>query len=69
VLVHCHAGMQRSCAIVACYLVKYYDMTSYESISFIRAKRHIAFLYSINFLETINLVLFDNKNNNKKIDL
>lgn len=48
VLVHCHAGMQRSCAIVAMYLMKYYKinnqrMTPTNAIVYIRSKRPIAF--------------------------
>jgi predicted protein tyrosine phosphatase len=43
VLVHCHAGMQRSCAIVACYLMKYYRMNVEEAIALIKKHRPIAF--------------------------
>jgi protein-tyrosine phosphatase len=48
VLVHCHAGMQRSCAIVAMYLMKYYKinnqrMAPTNAILYIRSKRPIAF--------------------------
>ena len=48
VLVHCHAGMQRSCATVAMYLMKYYKinnqrMTPINAILYIRSKRPIAF--------------------------
>jgi hypothetical protein len=43
VLVHCRAGVQRSCAVVACYLVKYCGMTVDHAISLIRHKRPIAF--------------------------
>jgi protein-tyrosine phosphatase len=43
VLVHCHAGMQRSCAVVGMYLMKYYNMNLENVIKFIRSKRSIAF--------------------------
>jgi protein tyrosine phosphatase len=67
VLVHCHAGMQRSCTVVVCYLIKYKNMSIEEAIKLVKEKRHIAFLGSINFIETIELVY--NKNKNKKIEL
>ena len=55
VLVHCSQGIQRSCAVVACYLVKYKNMDVLESINFIKQKRPIAFFGAINFLDTINI--------------
>ncbi len=64
VLVHCHAGMQRSCAVVACYLFKYNNMSINNSIKLIKDKRHIAFLNNINFIKTIELF-----SKTKKIDL
>ncbi len=56
VLVHCFAGMQRSCAVVACYLVKHEIMTPDESVAFIKMKRPIAFEGGVNFIETIRAV-------------
>jgi len=53
VLVHCHAGMQRSATIVACYLIHYYKMTPEEAIRFIRSKRPVAFFPKPNFLQVI----------------
>ena len=53
VLVHCFAGMQRSCALVACYLIKYKSMTPYEAIDYIKLKRPIAFFGKVNFMELI----------------
>jgi protein-tyrosine phosphatase len=55
VLVHCQAGMQRSCALVACYLIKYNYMESSNAIQFIRLKRHIAFFGAVNFQTAIDL--------------
>jgi protein-tyrosine phosphatase len=43
VLVHCHAGMQRSCAVVALYLIQYYKLTPERAIKTIQSKRAIAF--------------------------
>lgn len=53
VLVHCSMGMQRSCAVVACYLIKYYNMTPIEAIEYIKSKRPIAFFGNINLLSAI----------------
>jgi protein-tyrosine phosphatase len=60
VLVHCHAGMQRSCALVACYLMKYNYMDPVAAIQFIRHKRHIAFFGSVNFQSAIDLFYLEN---------
>ena len=49
VLVHCSAGMQRSCAVVACYLIKYHEMDPSKAVEYIRSKRPIAFFWSVNF--------------------
>ena len=53
VLVHCFAGMQRSCALVACYLIKYNNMTPHEAIEYIKSKRPIAFFGNVNFMNTL----------------
>ena len=53
VLVHCFAGMQRSCALVACYLIKYNNMTPYEAIDYIKLKRPVAFFGQVNFMKTL----------------
>jgi len=55
VLVHCFAGMQRSCTVVACYLMKYYYMTPYDAIRYIQSKRPVAFFGNVNFLNAIRL--------------
>lgn len=56
VLVHCHAGIQRSCAVVACYLVKYHGLTPDQAIEYIKEKRHVAFITGVNFKETIEAI-------------
>ena len=53
VLIHCVAGMQRSCAVLACYLCKYYGMHMYEAVNFIRSYRPIAFNGGVNFADTV----------------
>ena len=53
VLVHCHAGMQRSCAVVACYLINYYGLDPYTAVEYIKQKRPVAFLGGVNFKDTI----------------
>ncbi len=54
VLVHCNAGRQRSCATVACYLIKYYKITPIQAVSYIKSKRREAFFGYVNFYNTIN---------------
>jgi hypothetical protein len=53
VLVHCAAGMQRSAASVAMYLIATKGMTTDEAIRFIRSKRSIAFTPAANFEKSI----------------
>lgn len=53
VLVHCHAGMQRSCAIVAFYLVKYYNLTLKDAMALIQEQRPVAFYGHATFLPAL----------------
>ena len=53
VLVHCFMGIQRSASLVACYLIKYYNMSPSESIIYIKTKRPIAFFGGANFANMI----------------
>ena len=53
VLVHCYAGIQRSCAVCACYLIRYHQMTPESAIAFIRSKRIMAFDDAPTFLNAI----------------
>jgi protein-tyrosine phosphatase len=55
VLVHCFAGMQRSCAVVACYLIKYYNATPLIAINFIKKQRKEAFFGGVNFINTLEM--------------
>ena len=43
VLIHCHAGMQRSTVVVAAYLVQYGNMTPKQAVKYIIQRRPIAF--------------------------
>jgi hypothetical protein len=56
VLVHCQAGAQRSPAVVACYFIKYHNMTPTMAIEFVKSKRQIAFLWFVNFQKTLDLM-------------
>ena len=53
VLVHCFMGIQRSASLVACYLIKYYNMSPDDSIKYIKTKRPIAFFGGANFVNMI----------------
>jgi len=55
VLVHCHKGIQRSCSVVACYLIKYNNFTPIKAINFIKSKRSIAFYKNVHFKNTLEL--------------
>jgi protein-tyrosine phosphatase len=49
VLVHCRAGMQRSPAVIAAYLMHTQGMGRDEAIQFIRNRKPDAFLTGVNF--------------------
>ena len=63
VLVHCHAGIQRSCCVVACYLIKYHNFTPKDAIEHIKNRRIIAFTPEPNFMFTLIMVYNDMKFN------
>tara|TARA_Y100000385_G_C12614420_1_gene434335 strand:- start:9 stop:506 length:498 start_codon:yes stop_codon:yes gene_type:complete len=56
ILIHCKAGMQRSAAVTAAYLMKYHDLSIEEAKKFIQEKRPIAFFMGSNF--NLCLLLF-----------
>jgi len=58
VLVHCAAGMQRSAAIVAMFLIATRGMSWNQAISYVQGVRPIAFRPQANFKESI--INFDN---------
>jgi len=49
ILVHCAAGMQRSAAAVAFFLISYHKMHATDAIQFIKQRRSIAFHPTANF--------------------
>jgi protein-tyrosine phosphatase len=53
VLVHCHAGMQRSACIVAMYLIAINGLKVEEAIIYIKRRRPIAFTPAANFLRSL----------------
>ena len=54
ILVHCAAGMQRSAACVAMFLMAARNMTPDQAIDYIRSIRRIAFFPSANFRASID---------------
>ena len=55
VLVHCYAGIQRSAAVVAAYLMRYGNMEQKKAIELIKSKRPICFTPFVNFTKALNL--------------
>ena len=53
VLVHCHAGMQRSAAFVAMFLIFLTRSKPEEVILYIKTRRPVAFMHSVNFKDAI----------------
>jgi dual specificity phosphatase 12 len=53
ILVHCYAGMQRSAAIVAMFLIITRNMTTEQAMVYIKSKRTIAFFPAANFEDSI----------------
>lgn len=49
ILVHCHAGMQRSAASVAIFLIAYKKLKAEEAVAFIKSRRPVAFMGGANF--------------------
>jgi len=58
VLVHCYAGEQRSCAIVACYLIRYRCMRPTKAIMYIQERHKPAFNGGINLMELLKNIEF-----------
>lgn len=53
ILVHCHAGRQRSVAVISAFFIKYADFDPETVIKLIRSKRVVAGKPSINFMKSI----------------
>ena len=53
ILVHCHAGMQRSAACMAMFLIVAKNMTPQQAMAYIKERRPIAFTPGANFHQSI----------------
>jgi len=53
ILVHCAAGMQRSAAVTAMFLMVFTGMKHEDAMQYIRERRPIAFYKNANFLKSI----------------
>ena len=53
ILIHCHAGRQRSAAVVAMFLMFLTKKSLHEVINFIRSKRPVAFYPMPNFYKSM----------------
>jgi len=53
ILVHCHAGMQRSAAVVAMFIIALTGQPAEKVMGFIRYKRPITFFPEANFKQAI----------------
>ncbi len=54
VYVHCKMGQQRSCAIIAAYLMKKRKLTVQQAIQFIKTQKKDAFFWQANFAPALN---------------
>tara|TARA_B100001093_G_scaffold511218_1_gene578630 strand:+ start:1681 stop:2121 length:441 start_codon:yes stop_codon:yes gene_type:complete len=59
ILVHCHAGMQRSATVVCAFLMRYLNISYEDSSIFLKSKRNIVFKPQTNFHAA--LTLFEKK--------
>jgi predicted protein tyrosine phosphatase len=59
ILVHCMAGMQRSAASIAFFLIAYHKIHANDAMRYIKERRHIAFHPKANFGRAIEV--FDRK--------
>jgi protein-tyrosine phosphatase len=53
ILVHCAAGIQRSAAVVAMFLMVFTGMKHEDAMQYIKERRPIAFYKNANFLKSI----------------
>lgn len=53
VIVHCHAGRQRSAAVIAAYIMKYEGLNLNQTILYMKTKKPDVFLHNVNFLPVL----------------
>lgn len=53
ILIHCHAGIQRSAAVTAMTLIALQIMNAPDAIAYVKEKRPVAFCPAVNFLRSI----------------
>ncbi len=53
VYVHCKMGQQRSCAIIAAFLMKENKLSLDEAVYFVKTKKKDAFFWQINFKQAL----------------
>ena len=53
ILIHCAAGMQRSAAVTAMFLMVFTGMKHEDAMQYIKERRPIAFFKNANFLKSI----------------
>jgi len=66
ILVHCHAGRQRSVAVISAFFIKYADFEPEYVVKLIRTKRPVAGKPNINFLKSIKQYYSDLKGRNQE---
>lgn len=54
VFVHCKMGQQRSCAIIAAYLMQEMHLTQNQAVQMIKSKKKDAFFWQINFADALD---------------
>ena len=53
VLIHCHAGISRSCTVAAAFIRLFYFPNIPDAINFVISKRHIAFSHGVEFRKVL----------------
>ena len=56
VYVHCYWGLMRSATVVACYLIKKYNISSRDAINIVKEQRPFSLLSIYNFNEILEFV-------------
>ena len=62
IFIYCYAGKQRSPSVIAAYLIKYYNFSTYEAINFIKQKKNNTFKPKVNFYNSLNNFQFQSYN-------